>query len=291
MADKYSAVWVSHSSIQDYLQCPRAYYLKNIYRDPKTKHKIQLMAPPLALGSAVHEVLEALSVLPTAERFKESLIKKYERVWGRVSGLQGGFFRAETEREYKERGAAMLRRVMNNPGPLANKAVKITEKLPWFWLSEPEGLILCGKIDWLEYISESDQVHIIDFKTGKNIEKEDSLQLPIYYLLVHHCQHREVAKASYWYLESNDDLTPQVLPDLDEAKQRVLQIAQKIKTARKLEHFPCPSGEQGCPACRPYEMILQGKARLVGESEYGSDVYVLPPRDKQSDSGESSTIL
>ena len=64
MPDQYTAVWVSHTSISDFLQCPRAYYLKNVYKDPKTRHKIQLMSPPLALGQVVHSVLESLSILP-----------------------------------------------------------------------------------------------------------------------------------------------------------------------------------------------------------------------------------
>ena len=159
----------------------------------------------------------------------------------------------------------MLRRVMRNPGPLSRLAVKIKEDLPWFWLSEEEEIILCGKIDWLEYLPETDQVHIIDFKTGKNDEDENSLQLPIYYLLVHYCQHRAVAKASYWYFESSDEPVEQELPDLAWAEAEVLAIAKKIKTVRKLEHYKCPQGENGCWACRPMEQILKGEAQLVGK--------------------------
>jgi len=140
MADKYKATWVSHSSISDFLNCPRAYYLKNVYKDPKTKHKIQLISPPLSLGAAVHSVIEGLSVLPTDERFSVSLIKKFDQEWKKYSGIKGGFFDEKTELAYKERGAEMLRRVMNNPGPLSRLAVKIKEDLPWFWLSEEDWL-------------------------------------------------------------------------------------------------------------------------------------------------------
>ncbi|QQS44706.1 PD-(D/E)XK nuclease family protein [Candidatus Roizmanbacteria bacterium] len=96
---------------------------------------------------------------------------------------------------------------------MARKAVKIKEDLPHYWLSEEDNIILCGKIDWLEYLPETDSVHIIDFKTSKYDEDGDSLQLPIYYLLVTNTQKREVSKASYWYLERNDDLTEKELPD------------------------------------------------------------------------------
>jgi CRISPR/Cas system-associated exonuclease Cas4 (RecB family) len=288
--DKYTAVWVSHTSISDFLACPRAYYLKNIYRDKKTGHKVKLMTPPFALGQIVHEVIEALSVIPTQQRFVDSLILTFDEAWKKVSGKKGGFPSTESEMKYKKRGEEMLRRVMKNPGPLARKAVKIKEKLPYFWLSDEANIILCGKIDWLEYLEETDSVHIIDFKTSQYEEKEDSLQLPIYHLLVHNCQKRKVDKASYWYLEKSDQLTPMKLPDLDESHEKILAIAKQIKTARQLERFPCPHGDKGCYACQPMEAILQEKAEFVGVDDFNSDIYIRPPRVPEDDE-EDSVVL
>src|SRR3989338_9168121 len=141
--DKYSAVWVSHSSISDFLACPRAYYLKHIYKDPKTNHKMKLMSPPLALGSAVHEVVESLSVLAREKRFLEPLLARFDRVWEKFSGKRGGFFDADTEYRYKIRGQEMLKRVEKHPGPVARQAIKIQQDLPYFWLSEEDNIILC----------------------------------------------------------------------------------------------------------------------------------------------------
>ncbi|MEA2056617.1 MAG: PD-(D/E)XK nuclease family protein [Patescibacteria group bacterium] len=279
--DKYTAVWVSHSSINDFLNCPRAYYYNHIYRDPNTGHKIQLMSPPLALGQIVHEVLESLSVLPVKDRFKKSLIERFNQTWKKVSGEKGGFFNESTEKHYKERGEEILRRVMRHPGPIEELAVKIQQDLPYYWLSEEEEIILCGKIDWLQYLPDEDAVHIIDFKTGKKRENENSLQLPIYHLLVHNVQKRKVVKASYWYLQTDDKLTEKELPDLEEAHKEVLQVAKKIKLARKLEHFKCPQGEGGCPFCRPFAMIVAGKGKKVGTNDYKQDVYVLNQEDKK----------
>ncbi len=279
--DKYSAVWVSHTSINDFLECPRAYYLKNVYRNPKTGHKIKLMSPPLALGQAVHEVVESLSVLAVDKRFSEPLIAKFERSWQKISGKKGGFANTDVEEKYKSRGKAMLRRVTDNPGPLLNLAIKIKMDLPYFWLSPEDNIILCGKIDWLEYLPELDGVHIIDFKTSKTEEDSDSLQLPIYHLLVHHCQKRHVHKASYWYLEHNDSLTDRKLPPLKEAKETVLKIAKQIKLARQLELFKCKH-KNGCRACKPFEAVLRGEAEFVGINEFRQDIYVLEkPADKK----------
>ncbi len=285
--DKYTATWVSHSSMSEFLRCPRGYYLKNVYKDPKTHHKIQLMSAPLALGSAVHEVLESLSVLPTSERFNEPLLEKFERAWKKVSGKRGGFHNPDMEQRYKLRGEAMLRRVQNNPGPLARLSVKIKEELPQFWLSDEDNIILCGKIDWLEYMPETDSVNIIDFKTSKKEEDASSLQLPIYTLLVHNCQRRKVDKAYYWYLEMSDDCVEKELPDLEASHARVLEVARQVKTARALQRFKCPSGDEGCYCCRDMEKILKGEAEFVGQNEYGADVYILPQADAAPEEEES----
>jgi len=289
MSDKFSATWVSHSSIKDFLNCPRAYYLNNVYRDPYTNHKIQIISPPLSLGSAVHEVIESLSVLPTEDRFKESLLKKFENVWKKCSGEKGGFVSSDQEQQYKKRGEAMLARVIKNPGPVANLAVKIKQDLPHYWLSEDDNIILCGKIDWLEYLPDLDVVNIVDFKTSKREEEGDSLQLPIYHLLVSNTQKHKVNKASYWYLELSETLVEKQLPDLEQAYKQILQIAKRIKLQRQLKIFKCPNGENGCKYCRPLEKVLRGEAKQVGISQYNQDIYILPWEEK-SEERESEVL-
>lgn len=274
--DKYTATWVSHSSMSDYLKCPRLYYLRNMYRDKKNNHKVSLMQPPLALGQVVHDSIEALSRLPAEERFKESLLETFLKRWESVHGNMGGFKNDEDEEKFKKKGVAMIERVMKYPGPLKNKAIKIRQELPYYWLSEEENIILCGKIDWLEYIEETDSVNIIDFKTGKYDEDPDSLQLPIYYLIVTHCQTKAVTKASYWYLDRDSYPLDIELPNREDSEKRVMEQAKKVALARKLEHFPCKQKE-GCRFCKPYETIVSGKAELVGTNDYGQDLYILPP--------------
>ena len=100
MSDKYKATWVSHSSISDFLACPRAYYLRNVFKDPKTGNKITVTSPFLSLGQAVHDVIESLSILPTEERLKVSLLKKFDVSWQKVTGKLGGFRNLEQEKEF-----------------------------------------------------------------------------------------------------------------------------------------------------------------------------------------------
>lgn len=271
--DKYSAVWISHSSIGDFLKCPRLYFLHNIYKDPKTGRKVTVINPSLALGQTVHQVLEALSVLPVEKRLETSLLDTYKKVWESVSGEKGGFKNESDEQAFFKRGERMLQRVINNPGPILNKAIKIQKDLPNYYLSEEDQIILCGKVDWLEYLEESNSVHIIDFKTGKNEEDSNSLQLPIYHLLVHHCQQRIVSKASYWYLETDDILREKELPSLELAEKHLLHIGKQIKLARVEKAFSCR--KNGCYHCKPYEQIISGSAKFVGIGEYKQDLYVV----------------
>ena len=169
----------------------------------------------------------------------------------------------------------MLRRVMAHPGPLAAKAVKIKMDLPQYWLSVEDNLMLCGKLDWLEYNELDDSVSILDFKTGVGEESVDSLQLPIYYLLAHNCQPREVKEASYWYVCRDDMPVEKKLPDLDHSYNLVLKVGKEIKLARHLQRFKCPAGESGCKHCQPLEKIIRGEATFVGNGEYGTDLYSL----------------
>lgn len=275
MVDEYSATWVSHSSISDFLKCPRSYYLRNVYKNPKTGHKMAIVTPPMALGQAVHEVIESLAVLPVEERLKISLVKRLDPVWIKIAGKKGGFKTHEEEVVYRERAVQMLINLQENPGPILEKAIKIKSKmnLPHFWLNEEDGIILCGKIDWLKYNDKDDSVRIIDFKTGKNEEKEDSLQLPIYLLIATNTQTKDVKGASYWYLDRDDGLVEKELPDLGESYDNVYKVAKRIQLARKINHFKCP--KDGCYACRPYEKILKGEGEFVGVSDTKQDVYVI----------------
>ncbi len=277
--DPFKATWVSHSSMGDFIKCPRAYYLHNVYKDPKTRRKINLVSPALSLGLAVHDVLEGLDKYKTEDRFKRDLLLDLENAWKKVTGKKGGFKSLEQELESKERAIKMIERVIKNPEPMQKKIVKLKEAEnglpPNYYLSEDENIILCGKIDWLIWKPEDDSVHILDFKTGKHDESEDSLQLPIYQLLLKNLQKRKVTGASYWYLDKDDKPIDVELPDVDESFRRVYELAQKVKYARENSEFDCPKGEGGCFACRPFEKILKGEAEYIGVGDMKQDLYLL----------------
>lgn len=279
--DKYSAVWVSHSSMGDFIKCPRLYYLHNVYKDPKTNRKMTLVTPHMSLGIAVHNVLEGLGAYPANERMNRDLRAQFEEEWLKVTGKKGGFLSDEQEEEFKARGKEMINVAIKDPRFLVNKRIKLPQtNMPCnFYLSEEDNIILNGLIDWIEYLPD-DTLHMIDFKTGKHEEKESSLQLPIYLLLCHALQKRKVTKASYWYLET-DKMVEKELPDLETARMDVYAVAIKVKEAREKKEFVCPQGDDGCMHCRIYEDILKLKAgeesnaEYIGVGGFNQDVYIL----------------
>jgi PD-(D/E)XK nuclease superfamily len=265
----------------DFIRCPRAYYLHNIYKDPKTNHKINLVSGALSLGVSVHNTLEALKDIRMEDRFSRNLYEDLEAEWAKVSGKMGGFKSAEEEEIAHARAVAMIDRVMKSPGPLARKTVRLKSgdngMAPNFFLSDDDNIILNGRIDWLEYFEEDDSVRVIDFKTGKNEESAESLQLPIYLLLLDALQKRKVRDAAYWYLEKENEGAWVVknLPSVEVAKEKVLAVARKVKEAREKKEFMCHNGEAGCYTCLPFEAILCGDAEYLGVGGFGQDLYFL----------------
>lgn len=284
LPDKYTAVWVSHSSMGDFLKCPRLYYLHNMYKDPATGRKMSIVTPHMALGVAVHTVLEELANYPSEERFNRDLRARFEEEWLQVTGLKGGFTSETQEEEFKMRGKEMINNVIKDPKFLVNKRVKLPkEKMnPNFFLSEKDNIILNGQVDWIEFL-EDQSLHIVDFKTGKREESESSLQLPIYLLLCNKLRPQwKVSRASYWYLES-DKMVEKELPDPETAYTQVYEVALRVKEAREQGDMKCPQGESGCMHCRPYEKILAWKAGKldddsvisIGIGGFNQDIYVV----------------
>lgn len=291
MSDKYKAIWLSHSSYNDFLNCPRGYYLKNVYKDPKTKNKISLLSPATSLGSAVHLSIETLLNYPSHEREEKlkDLEKAYERIWNEnFVGKKGGFQNSEEEKEYYDKGLAMIENIKENPNFLLSKIIKKEsyykgDIIPNFFIDDEEEVLLCGVPDWVEYLDDN-TLHVVDFKTGKNEEREDSTQLPIYVLLLENLQKRKVSKASYWYLLTDKNIKEKEIDrgEIEDIKNKIVAAGKEIKELKNKtlkkdwrEVFVCEKGESGCIHCRDYEKILSGEAEYVGKDIYGKEGYVL----------------
>lgn len=270
MAFNPNAVFISPSSLGDFDKCPQLYYYRNVYRSPRGL-KIQLINPSLALGQAIHDTLEIFLRFPAGERSKDLLMDKFEFSWSNLTGEKGGFNSPEEEAEAKNRGMQMLERFWRN------EHFKNTEmfKIPGFPKVElGNDIILTGKLDWLE--KEDETYHLVDFKTGKE-EREDSQQLPIYSVLISGMFKTDKIKASYWYLDKNEDIVSFTLPDINQTTEYLKKKGEIIKMVRQTNSYRCQSGGESCWACRDILAIAQGKGKLVSMDPVNrkQEIYIL----------------
>ena len=271
MAFNPNAVFISPSSLSDFEKCPQLYFYRNVYRSPRGL-KIQIINPALALGQIMHDTLEIFLKLPVNERIEAVLKEKFDFSFSNLAGEKGGFLSPEEEKAHRDRGQEMLSRFWKNEH--FKGAEK--EKIPDFPKMElGDNLILTGKLDWLE--KEGDFYHLVDFKTGKNEEKEDSRQLPIYAVLISGLFKTEKIKASYWYLDKEETIRDFTLPDLKETLAYLKNKGEIIKMVRTTNSFRCRSGGESCWACRDMLAIAKGQGKLVSMDPINrkQEIYIL----------------
>ena len=278
MENNNEILWISHSGLLDFKNCPRAYYLKHIYRNPATGNKIRVVNPFLTLGTAVHYVLENLAQLAPESRFYTPLTDKLEQVWPMFRGKKGGFDSWQKERYFKKRGLEMLRQLEQGPGLMLNHAHILPSALPKLRLFSNQEIILVGSIDWIEKLPNG-EAHIVDFKTSQTQEPQDSLQLPIYLLLAQYHLKIPVTKTSYWYLEQKNGAGLQEVSlrpashYINVLRKKSLHIKQALENGLTES---CGAQKKSACDCYKYEQVLNSQAQYVGfDSVMSRDLFYL----------------
>ncbi len=259
-----SKIWISHTGLNNFKNCQRSYYYNHLYRNPKTGKKIQIVSPYLSLGSAVHEAIE--------EGKGEDLLKRFEKIWKKYQGKKGGFAYKKQEEHFKKRGVKMIK-VAQKSQVFKNPNFDVTDSLPKMPLFKD--VFLVGSIDWAEILPDK-SLHIIDFKTGKNKEKEASLQLFIYYLLASYNYKKKIKKTSYWYLAKDKEPTPKKITDIEKKLNSLKKQALQIKKAVLKNDFSCTSPYNNCYSCSQFDKIFSGEAEYVGcDERMNKELYYL----------------
>lgn len=265
-----NALFLSHTSLGDFLKCPRAYYFKNIYRDKKTGYKLQIASPYLTLGSVVHEVIKWFLEMKR-QVSKDQLLAKYENYWLKYQGKRGGFSEKQEEESFKMRGRKMLDRFYDTSQILGEMLPPMD--FPKYFLDEDT--VLFGNLDYVEETPDGG-LHIIDFKTGQK-DVEDSLQLHIYAILAEANLQRPVSRLSYWYLDRDDKPKEIVLEPLGKTLKDLTEKGREIKKAIDEGQWVCIRGEEMCRDCRDYQAILEGKGEFQFEDDkFKKMIFYLP---------------
>lgn len=264
------ALFISYTGLKDFLKCPGSFYLKNIYRDPKSGYRLQIASAPMTLGSLVHDAIKWY--LQTGRNAnKEAVIAKFRNHWLKYRGKRGGFSSREEEGEFGKKGLKMLDNFFENLSVLE----KNLPAYDFFKYRIDDGIILNGRLDFLGLLPDG-SLHVLDFKTGSK-DEEDSIQLHIYAIMAESFFQKPVSKISYWYLERDNTPKEAVLDSLEEKLDLVTEKCRLVKGAMDKGDLRCIKGEDLCRECSDYQTIIEGKGEFqFSDNDFKKDIYYLP---------------
>lgn len=261
-------IYISYTGLTDYLKCPRSYYLKNIYRD-KDGFRLQIISPFLTLGAVVHDSIKwylQMNGQITWEQFE----KKFRNLWLKYSGKKGGFLSKNEEVSFDKRGLKILKNFFDNAKVLSQPMPFL--QFPKYFLKQD--IILVGNMDFVGLLPDG-TLHVVDFKTGSHNE-DSALQLYIYAILAEANFRKKVSKASFWYLDRDDDPREIVLDPLDGQLEWLKEKALELKAAIELGEWICHKNPQLCRDCEDYQALLDGKGEfLFTDFKYKKQIYFL----------------
>lgn len=244
LGDKIKQFIWSATSLQDYLDCPRKFLYRHLYKYPAPPKS----EPQLALGTALHQALEQF--------FKGSQSSKtYPLVGDKLLHLFDHALRGQSlEKSWflklQEHGQKILTQYY------AEKLIDLEESHPYGYELEfdfgryrpvTKGIRLTGKLDKITYLNaEKNHVCITDYKSGKpkTIKPGERLwrQLVFYDLLVINCPQLN------WLKRQNqlEFLTPDTKGIFgvrshnvtEEDRKQVLQELQDAQKAIEAFNFP-----------------------------------------------------
>ncbi len=263
------ALFISYTGLKDYSRCPRSYYLKNIYRDPKTGYRLQVASPYLTLGGVVHDCIKWFLQMQRMATW-EQLEQKYRNLWLKYRGKKGGFSTREDEASFGKRGLDMLKNFFENAKNLEKNLS--TDDFLKFKLDDR--VFLNGRLDFLGELPDG-TLHVLDFKTGSR-DEDDPLQLYVYAILAESNLQIKVSKISYWYIDR--DQTPKEAV-LDGLEDKIYWLKRKAREIEKLileNRWVCIKDPELCFDCQSYQDIIDGKGKfLFSDDAFKKQVYFL----------------
>ena len=261
-------IFISYTSLSDFLKCPNAYYLKNIYRNPKSGNRIQIASPYLSMGSTVHDSIKWFLQMQ-GQIMPDQLEKKFRNFWLKYRGKRGGFESDTQEGDFGRRGLKMIDNFFQN----AKKLEKITHQVDFPKLQLFEDVILIGNFDFVGE-KEDGTLTVCDFKTGANDEK-DPIQLYVYAILAEANLGKEVSSASFWYLDRDDGPREIVLDPLEPKLEWLIEKGKELKKAVGDANWICIKPDS-CRDCQVYKAVINGEGEFQFTDErYKKDVYFL----------------
>ena len=182
---------VSKSSLTSYEDCPYKFLLSKILRTPSPGSIYT------ELGTSIHEMIQETADTSGKIPTKAEVMKKLNEKW-HFTSFQSG----TSEKQFKERAKQLAENYLVWRKNNKNKFIASEKNIKY----EYNGLILHGKIDWIEE-NPNGELEVVDFKTGKSVTSQNKAnvdwQLHIYAWLIEKETGKLPVKASLYFLEKN----------------------------------------------------------------------------------------
>lgn len=244
----YSGRTLSHSSVSTYQQCPQKWKFRYVDKIPEKPRSY------FSFGKSVHSGLEYLFLNLHQDAFPplERVLDSFQKSW-----LSEGYDTPQQERWFFKEGERILRGFYAKHRKDFQRVLEVEYK---FSISV-EGVPVMGFIDRVDR-TESGNLSIVDYKTGKAFDKSrvrQDPQLTLYQIACRQLFGKDVEKLTLYHLNS---LTP-VSVDAHSAqletslKESIVSAAKGIME-KKFDPKPAPAGYcqwcdylQVCPAFGP----------------------------------------
>jgi DNA helicase-2/ATP-dependent DNA helicase PcrA len=249
---------LSITNLETYLQCPKKFKYKHLIRIPEAKNK------HMAMGTAYHKALERFFL-----EFKnsEKLPKPKLLTSAYKTALKKEILIKRDFDELEDIGVLGLKGYLEK----YKDEIKIPEAVEYNFSNHEvflEDAHLTGKIDKIEKINDTNDVKVIDYKTGgiksdneiagntKNSDGRLKRQIVFYKIL---CDLDEKFKYTMIqgeldFVQGRDGKYKKALvsfsdDDVSELKEKIIDVYEKIMNLK----FECTSDEGHCDECKEYK--------------------------------------
>lgn len=241
----------SYSALDTFRTCPKKYEFQEIEKRKAPKR------PEAVFGTIVHATLKYMysrtPLYPTLDEAIDYYAKNWNEAVEKISWPRADL-KERTAKLYFEEGVGIIKNFYKKNAPWMQNAVELESRFSAKVVDPATGTehALRGFIDRIDKDPGSDAYEIIDYKTGKKMpgqeSLEENLQLGLYALAIRERWPQvkpESITTTLYFLKHNEKISAKMTEEkIEQAKKRVLaiitEIEKRLTEKKPFEPIPGP---------------------------------------------------